>query len=122
MQKENKSIYDKYKNALQKIINEFSPILCEKILGIYINSSVEQITECVNELFIDFIVFQKDLVLKGMEIHLKNIPNDILTNKEKINFIKLIDEFSVKEEDFKDFIDNFINRCINKQVRNRGQN
>ena len=122
MENENKSIYDKYKNALQKIINEFSPILCEKILGIYINSSVEQITECVNELFIDFIVFQKDLVLKGMEIHLKNIPNDILTNKEKINFIKLIDEFSVKEEDFKDFIDNFINRCINKQVRNRGQN
>ena len=122
MQKENKSIYDKYKNALQKIINEFSPILCEKILGIYINSSVEQITECVNELFIDYIVFQKNLVLKGMELHLKNIPNDILTNKEKINFIKLIDEFSVKEEDFKDFIDNFINRCINKQVRNRGQN
>ena len=110
MQKENKSIYDKYKNALQKIINEFSPILCEKILGIYINSSVEQITEYVNELFIDYIVFQKNLVLKGMEIHLKNIPNDILTNKEKINFIKLIDEFSVKEEDFKDFIDNFINR------------
>ena len=122
MKKENNAIYEKYKNILQKIINEFSPSLCEKILGIYINSSLGQIIECANELLKDFIGFQKTLVLKGMEIHLKNVPNDILTNKEKINFLKLIDEFSVREKDFNDFIDNFVNRCINKQVRNRGQN
>jgi len=114
--------YKKYKDIFQKMINEFSLLLCEKILYIYINSSVEQIIENLNELFKDFIIYQKTLVLKGMEIHLKNIPGDILTNKEKNTFFNLIDDFSVKEEEFNIFIDNFINRCISNQIRKRGQN
>ena len=57
-----------------------------------------------------------------MNIYLKEIPNDILTNKEKIHFINLIEESSVKQQDLNEFIENFVNRCINKQIRNRGKN
>ena len=122
MNKIDNMTYKKYKDLLQKIINEFTLLLCDKMLYIYINSSVEQIIETLNELLKDFIIFQKTLVLKGMEINLKNVPGDILTNKEKNTFLNLIDDFSVKEEEFNKFIDNFINRCISNQIRKRGQN
>ena len=122
MNKIDNMTYKKYKDRLQKIINEFTLLLCDKMLYIYINSSVEQIIETLNELLKDFIIFQKTLVLKGMEINLKNVPGDILTNKEKNTFLNLIDDFSVKEEEFNKFIDNFINRCISNQIRKRGQN
>ena len=89
---------------------------------IYINSSVGQIIKNLNKLFKDFIIYQKILVLKGMEIHLKNVPCDILTNKEKNTFFNLIDDFSVEGEEFNKFVDNFINRCISNQIRKRGQN
>ena len=103
-------------------IDKFSSILCQKILQIYINCSIKQITEEINELFYLFIFCQKNLVIKGMNIYLKEIPNDILTNKEKIHFINLIEESSVKQQDLNEFIENFVNRCINKQIRNRGKN
>ena len=60
-----------------------------------------------------------------MGIYLKDFPNDILTNKEKNEFIKLIQEYSENEngkKQFNYFIDNLENRCISKQVRSRGQN
>ena len=129
MKQNDNSSYQKYKAIIQNKINNLSPLLCEKILKIYMESSVEQIIESANELLFDFIIYQKPLAINSLKLHLKNFPNDILTNKEKINFIKLIEEYSDKEEDkeeFKDefdtFMDNFVNRCLNKQVRNRGQN
>ena len=110
------------KKIYQYQIDKFSSILCQKILQIYINCSIKQITEEINELFYLFIFCQKNLVIKGMNIYLKEIPNDILTNKEKIHFINLIEESSVKQQDLNEFIENFVNRCINKQIRNRGKN
>ena len=60
-----------------------------------------------------------------MEIYLKDFPNDILTNKEKNEFIKLIQDYSKNEKDkkqFNYFIDNLESRCISKQIRSKGQN
>ena len=93
-----------------------------KNLQIFVNTSIEQIIEDLTELFIEFISYQNILVVKGMNICLKDLPNDILTNKEKKQFINLIENYSVKKEDFNLFFKNFLNRCINKQIRNRGQN
>ena len=138
-EKDNTS-YQKYKTIIQNKINNLSSLLCEKILKIFVESSVEQIIESVNELFIDFIAYQKPLAINSMKLHLQNFPNDILTNKEKINFIKLIEQYSIDnnnkegknhfiekeeykeeiKEEFDKFMDNFINRCFSKQVRNRG--
>jgi hypothetical protein len=125
IKEEDNSSAEKYKEIIQNQINKFSSLLCEKILKIYIESSVEQIIESLNELLIDFIFYQKPLVVKGMGIYLKDFPNDILTNKEKNEFIKLIQEYSENEngkKQFNYFIDNLENRCISKQVRSRGQN
>ena len=88
-------------------------------------ASVEQIRECITELFTEFIEYQKPLVLNGMKIHLVDFPNDILTNKEKNEFIDLIDKFSLqnnKDELISFIFEVLVNRCINKQVRNRGEN
>ena len=117
-----KNLAEKFQKIIENILDKFGSLLCQKILEIYINNSVEQIIESVSELFNQFIYCNKTLVVKGMSIHLKNCPNDILTNKEKAEFINLIEEYSVKEKEFNKFLDNFINRCINKQIRARGQN
>ena len=116
-------IAEKCQTIIQNRINNFSSILCKKILDIYIEATVEQTRENVTDLFLDFIKYQKPLVINGMQTHLKDVPNDILTNKEKINFINLINNYSNENKDeFQDFIDNFVNRCIGKQVRSRGEN
>ena len=126
MRKEDSISAEKYKKIIQTQINKFSTILCEKILKVFIESSVSQIIEAVIELLTEFIKYQKSLVVKGMEIYLKDFPNDILTNKEKIYFLKLINEYSdndeIKRKEFNRFIDNFENRCISKQVRGRKTN
>ena len=83
IQEEDNSSAEKYKEIIQRLIANFSSLLCEKILKIYIESSVEQIIEALKELLIDFILYQKPLVVTGMEKYLKDFPNDILTNKEK---------------------------------------
>ena len=56
-----------------------------------------------------------------MNLNLKFISNDILTNKEKEEFINLIDKYETREKEFDKFIDNFINRCISKQIRDKGK-
>jgi len=125
IEKEDNLSAQKYKIIIQNQINNFSSLLCEQILKLYIESPVEQILEAVRELLIDFILYQKPLVIKGMEIYLKDFPNDILTNKEKSEFIKLIQDYSENEKDkkqFNYFIDNLESRCISKQIRSKGQN
>ena len=122
MYEENQIEAENCKKISQYYIEKFSPTLCQKILQIYINSSIKQINEEVTSLFEIFIFCQKPLVIKGMNTYLNECPNDILTNKEKKRFINLIEESSEKRDEFNDFLDDFINRCINKQIRNRGQN
>ena len=116
---------EQYAIKIQKKIENFSSYLCKIILDIYMEASVEQIRECITELFTEFIEYQKPLVLNGMKIHLVDFPNDILTNKEKNEFIDLIDKFSLqnnKDELISFIFEVLVNRCINKQVRNRGEN
>ena len=122
MFKENQIIAENCTKIIQNQMDKFGDILCKKILQIFINTSIGQIIENLTELFTIFISCQNSLVIKGMNIYLKDCPNDILTNKEKIQFVNLIENYSVKKEEFNLFFDNFINRCINKQIRNRGQN
>jgi hypothetical protein len=121
MQKKNYTLYQKYKDIIQKYINDFSFTLCEKIIKCFVDAPTEGIIEEVIELFKDFIQYQKPLVIKGMESHLKNVSNDILTNKEKENFINIINNFDLKEKEFDKFMNNFENRCINKQIRDKGK-
>ena len=119
--KEDQTLAENCKKINQDQLNKFSANLCQKILLIYIsNSSIKQIIEEINELFEQFISCQKVLVIQGMNTYLKDCPNDILTNKEKKQFLELINECSNKKEEFNEFIENFINRCINKQIRSRG--
>ena len=120
--KEDQILAENCKKIIQNQINKFGDILCQKILYIFINTSIEQIIEDLTELLVIFISYQKSLVIKGMNIYLKDCPNDILTNKEKIQFINLIEDYFAKKEEFNLFIENFKDRCINKQIRNRGQN
>ena len=120
--KNDKSTTEKYVKIIKNQMNKYGSILCQKILQIYINTSLEQIIETVSKLFEEFIYYNKTLVINGMSIYLKECPNDILTNKEKETFIKLIDNYSIRSKDFNKFLDNFINRCISKQIRARGSN
>ena len=122
MVQSDKNLAEKYVKIIQNQLNKYSPLLCQKILQIYINNSVEQIIESISELLEEFIYCNKTLVVNGMSTYLRDCPNDILTNKEKNIFINLIENFNDKEKDFNKFLDTFINRCINKQIRTRGQN
>ena len=119
--KKDKNLAEKCINIIQTQMNKFSPFLCQKILEIYVNTSLEQILEEITGLLEEFVFCNRTLASKGMAVYLKDIPNDILTNKEKADFIDLIENYNTKEKEFNKFLDNFINRCINKQIRNRGQ-
>ena len=122
LQKNDNALYEKYKNIAQDQINNFGYLLCDKILNSFVDAPTEGVIEDVIELFKDFIMYQKPILLKGMEIHLKKISNDILTIKEKEEFINLINNFDIKEKEFDRFIDNFKNRCVSKQIRDKGRN
>ena len=122
LQKNDNALYEKYKNIAQDQINNFGYLLCEKILNSFVDAPTEGVIEDVIDLFKDFIMYQKPILLKGMEIHLKKISNDILTIKEKEEFINLINNFDIKEKEFDRFIDNFKNRCVSKQIRDKGRN
>ena len=120
--KENQTLALNCNKIIQNQMNKIGDTLCKKILQIFINTSIGQIIEDLTDLFSTFISCQNPLVIKGMNNYLKDCPNDILTNKEKIQFVDLIENYSVKKEEFNLFVENFIDRCINKQIRNRGQN
>ena len=117
-----KILAEKCGTIMKTLMDKYSPFLCQKILQLYINNSVEQIIESVSELFEEFIYCNKDLAINGMKKYLPDCPKDILTNKEKETFINLIENFNNKEKEFNQFLNNFIDRCVSKQIRNRGQN
>ena len=122
MKKNNNMLYEKYKNIIQNQINNISLPLTGKILNSFVDAPTEGVIENIIDLFKEFIIYQKPLIIKGMQYHLKNISNDILTNKEKEEFINIVNNFSLKEKEFDNFIYNFKNRCISKQIRDKGKN
>ena len=119
MKKEDNNSFEKYKKIIQQQINNFSNLLCKKILEMFVDFSAEQIFEDLISLLKDFIKYQKVLAMNGMSTYLDTFPNDILTNKEKKEFLNLIEDYMVKEKEFDNFIYNLVNRCISKSVRDR---
>ena len=115
------TMYQKYKNIIQKNIENYSLLLCEKILKNYLDVATEVVLEYIEDLFKDFIIYQKNLVINGMKYYIKYISNDILTNKEKEEFIFLIENFETKEKEFDGFLNNFENRCESKLIRDKGK-
>ena len=93
MQKNDNNSFVKYKSIIQNQINNFSSPLCEKILNSFVDEPNDGVIEDIIDLLKDFVLYQKPLILKGMEYHLKSISNDILTNKEKEEFINIIKNF-----------------------------
>ena len=122
MLEEDRMEADSCQKIIQYQIEKFSSLLCQKILQIYINNSLELIIEEANKLFESFIFCEKNLVIQGMNIYLKDCPNDILTNKEKKQLLNLINDTPFKDDEFQNFWNTFINRCISKQRRALGQN
>ncbi len=59
--------------------------------------------------------------MKYFSEHLKNFPSDILTNKEKENIVKLIQNFKMEERQFEDSLESLLRRCKKKQIRDRGK-
>ena len=117
----NITLYQKYKNIIQNKINNFSNLICQKILQTYIDVPSEQIFEDIDDLLYEFIIYQKKLVIDGIKYNIEYISNDILTNKEKEEFIYLINNFKEKEDEFNEFLKNFKNRCESKLIRDKGK-
>ena len=59
--------------------------------------------------------------MKYFSEHLKNFPSDILTIKEKENFVKLIQNFQIEERQFEDSLESLLRRYQNKQIRDSGK-
>jgi hypothetical protein len=121
IKKNNISKYQKYKIIIQQKIKNHSLPLCEKILKMYLDVPTESVLEYITDLFKDFITYHKNLVINGMNNYIKIISNDILTNKEKEEFIFLIQNYENKYKEFDEFINNFENRCESKQIRDKGE-
>ena len=115
MKENNQDKFAFYYNKIQKKIEEFISPLIESILYVFLMVPPNIIYENIKELVLNMVSKQQHLCMKYFSEHLKNFPSDVLTNKEKENFIKLIQNFQMEERQFEDSLESLLRRCQNKQ-------
>ncbi len=120
MKKENQEKYNFYLNKIQNTIQEFISPLIKQILNVFLLAPPNIIYENIRDLVMNLVSRQQKLCVISFSEHLKNFPNDVLTNKEKENFINLIQNFQLEEKHFEDYLEILYRRCQNKQRRGIG--
>ena len=78
------------------------------------------IYENIIDLVMNLVSRQQNFCVIYFTEHLTNFPNDVLTNKEKENFVNLIRNFKLEEKHFEDYLEILYRRCQNKQRRGIG--
>ena len=121
MKKKNQDKYVIYYNKIQKKIEGFISSLIKEILHILLLVPPNVIYENISELIMNLVKKQQNLCVKYFSEHLKEFPGDVLTNKEKDNFIMLIQNISIQEKKFEDYLEVILKRCQNKQIRDNGK-
>ena len=119
LQKKDIPLSESFRKKLVNLIKEFSPILCEKILNMFVNVPPEQVFEDLIKMMKDFIKYHRLIIYKDMEIQLDKIGNNVMSDIEKKEFLLIIKDFLHKEKDFDNFMENLINKCVGRQIRNR---
>ena len=119
LQKKNISLSEMFRKKIINLIKEFSPVLCEKILNFFVNVPTEQVFEDLIRMMKDFIKYHRLIAYKDMEIQLNKLGNNIMTDIEKKELLLIIKDFLHKEKDFDKFMENLINKCVGRQIRNR---
>ena len=119
LQKKNISLSEMFRIKLINLIKEFSPLLCEKILNMFVNVPPVQVFEDLIRMMKDFIKYHRLIVYKDMEIQLNKLGNNIMTESEKNELLIIIKDFLHKEKDFDKFMEYLINRYVGRQIRNR---
>ena len=120
MKKDNQEKYNFYFNKIQNTIQEFISPLIKQILNVFLLAPPNIIYENIRDLVMNLVSRQQKLCVISFSEHLKNFPNDVLTNKEKENFINLIQNFQLEEKHFEDYLEILYRRCQNKQRRGIG--
>ena len=121
MKKKNQDKYVIYYNKIQKKIEGFISSLIKEILQVLLLVPPNVIYENISELIMNLVKKQQTLSVKYFSEHLKEFPADVLTNKEKDNFIMLIQNISIQEKKFEDYLEVILKRCQNKQIRDNGK-
>ena len=116
----NKEQYNFYFNKIQNTIQEFISPLIKEILHVFLTAPPNIIYENIRDLVMNLVSRQQKLCEIYFNEHLKNFPNDVLTNKEKENFVNLIRNFKLEEKHFEDYLEILYRRCQNKQRRGIG--
>jgi len=116
----NKEKYNFYFNKIQNTIQEFISPLIKEILHVFLTAPPNIIYENIKDLVMNLVSRQQKLCEIYFNEHLKNFPNDVLTNKEKENFVNLIRNFKLEEKHFEDYLEILYRRCQNKQRRGIG--
>jgi len=119
LQKKDIPLSESFRKKLVNLIKQFSPILCEKILNMFVNVPPEQVFEDLIRMMKDFIKYHRLIAYKDMEIQLNKLGNNIMTDIEKKELLLIIKDFLHKEKDFDKFMENLINKCVGRQIRNR---
>ena len=117
----NQDIYSFYYNKIQKKIEEFISPLIKEILNAFLLVPPNVIYENLKDLIFTLISRQNNLTVKYFTEHLINFPADVLTNREKEKFIKLIQNYSSETMQLEDYLEILLKRCRNKQIRDKGQ-
>ena len=120
MKKDNQEKYNFYFNKIQNTIQEFISPLIKEILNVFLLAPPNIIYENIKDLVMNLVSRQQNFCVIYFTEHLTNFPNDVLTNKEKENFINLIQNFKLEEKRFEDYLEILYRRCQNKQRRGIG--
>ena len=94
----------------------FSDEIIKQTLNVFYSAHLGVITEELEVLVNNFIMYFKELSFVSFQKHLGVLPADCLTNKEKELFLKTINEYN--ETVMWGLLDKLIKRCENKQIRN----
>ena len=121
MKQKNQDKYLIYYNKIQKKIEGFISSLIKEILQVFLLVPPNVIYENISHLVMNLVKRQQNLCIKYFSEHLKDFPSDVLTNKEKDNFIVLIQNISIQEKKFEDYLEFIYKRCQNKQIRDNGK-
>lgn len=107
---------DKIKTQVVNLLRMFSDEIIKQTLNVFYSAHLGVITEELEVLVNNFIVYFKELSFVSFQKHLGVLPADCLTNKEKELFLKTINEYN--ETVMWGLLDKLIKRCENKQIRN----
>ena len=115
------SLYKVIENKLSFCVNSFIPPLAVEINKIILTAPPIILLENITELLYYMILYFPLSTLEQLKLIFAELGLDILTQKEKDEFLASIKKGTFDRELFENFTDVYVKRCRNRKMREEGR-